>query len=228
MLSLTIGLPKSRSRCGTLTLAREDNEILIDGAPVAGLASSGLAARHMNENRDPVLPYGNVPTGTYRLSGIYASGDGTRLPARQYGPHGVIALTPVSGQGLLAAGAGRGTLLIHGGPAGPNETLRSTAGALRLANADMQALRSLIGSGLELSCLCFIDDDLPGAPVYDDPGCRLTERIDPAVLEAAPILSHIHRPEMSRRNVMRAAGVVFIVPISFVAAIPEPAAALSY
>ena len=129
---------------------------------------------------------------------------------------------------MLAAGAGRGELLIHGGPLGPNDTLRSTAGSLRLANADMLALRSLIGSGSELSCLCFIDDELPSAPVYDDPGCRLPEQIDPSAREAAPILSHIQRPTMPRRNVMRAAGVAFIVPISFVAAIPEPAAAQSY
>ncbi len=228
MLSLTIGLPTSRSRCGTLTLAREEGEVLIDGVPVAGLASSILAAKNGNEIRDPILSYGNVPTGTYRLTGTYASGDGTRLPARHYGPHGIIALTPVSGQGLLAAGAGRGELLIHGGPLGPNDTLRSTAGALRLANADMMALRNFIGSGSELSCLCFIDDELPSAPVYDDPGCRLPEQIDPSVLEAAPILSHIQRPAMSRRSVMRSAGVAFIVPISFVAAIPEPAAAQSY
>lgn len=228
MLSLTIGLPTSRSSCGTLTLAREEGEVLIDGAPVAGLASSKLATKNENENRDPILSYGNAPTGTYRLSGTYASGDGTRLPARQYGPHGVIALTPVSGQGLLAAGAGRGELLIHGGPLGPNDTLRSTAGSLRLANADMLTLRSFIGFGSELSCLCFIDDELPGAAVYDDTACRLPEQIDPFVLEAAPILAHLRRPAMSRRNVMRAAGVAFIVPISFVAAIPEPAAAQSY
>jgi hypothetical protein len=129
---------------------------------------------------------------------------------------------------LLAAGAGRGELLIHGGPLGPNDTLRSTAGALRLANADMLALRSLIGSGSELSCLCFIDDELPGAPVYDDPGCRLPEQIDRSILEAAPILSHVQRLAVSRRYVMRAAGVAFIVPISFAVATPEPAAAQSY
>jgi hypothetical protein len=93
MLSLTIGLPTSRSRCGTLTLSREEGEILIDGAPVAGLASSALAAKNGNENRDPILPYGNVPTGTYRLSATYASGDGTRLPARQYGPHCAATIT---------------------------------------------------------------------------------------------------------------------------------------
>ncbi len=228
MFSMTINLPTSRSRCGSITLAREDGQILLDSRPAAGLASSGLAAKNCNETRDPVLPYGHAPTGTFRLAGIYASGEGTRLPARYYGPHGIIALNAVTGQALLAAGAGRGDLVIHGGPAGPNDSLRSTAGSIRVANADMLSLISLIGSANDLSCLCYIDDDAPGAPVFDDFGCRLPDRIDPATLVSpTEVRARVPQP-LSRRNVMRAAGAAFILPIGFVAATPEIAVAQSY
>jgi hypothetical protein len=228
MFSMTINLPTSRSRCGSLTLAREDGQVLLDSRPAAGLASSALAAKNGNEARDPVLPYGHAPTGTFRLAGVYASGEGTRLPARYYGPHGIIALKSVTGQALLASGAGRGDLLIHGGPAGPNDSLRSTAGSVRLSNADMLSLISLIGSAKDLSCLCYIDDEAAGANVYDDFGCRLPDTIDPSIL----VSPHEVRPRapqpVSRRNLIRAAGAAFVVPISFVAATTEIAVAQSY
>jgi hypothetical protein len=228
MLVLTIGLPPQRNRCGTLTLAREEGEVLIDAVPVAGLASSALATRHGNAARSPELPYGNAPNGTFKLAGIYASGDRTRLPARHFGPHGIIALQAVSGQALIAKSAGRGPLLIHGGPPGPHESLRSTAGALRLANADMLALRALLKEDSELSCLCFTDDENASALAYDDPHCSLSERLDPNLLLPAPPVTQMAAPTISRRGAIRNAGAAFIVPLTFMAAIPEVGLAQSY
>src|SRR6516165_7515596 len=151
MFILTIALPTARGHCGRLSLAKEGGEVLLSGIHVAGRTSAALAKIQGNATRDPVLPYGDTPTGTYRWGGTYASGDGTNLPARHYGPHGVLLLTPVSGQALLAQGAGRQVLLIHGGPPGQQGRLRSTAGALRLANEDMQALLELLGPAPRLN-----------------------------------------------------------------------------
>lgn len=225
MLNLTIILPASRNGLGTLSLSREDGQVLLGDIAVAGTSSSVLASQHNNPNRDVISLYGHTPTGTFRLSGIYASGDGTRLPARHYGPNGIIALEAVSGQALLANSAGRGILLIHGGPMGPNNSLRSTAGALRVSNADMNKLCDLIGSATELSCLCLEDDGMSTPCVFDDPLCRLTERVDPALMI---VRTAVQSGILSRRNVIRGATASFIMPISFVAATPEIAAAQSY
>lgn len=211
MFILTIALPVERNRCGSLSLAREGGEVVLDAVAVAGRASTALAKARGNAARDPVLPYGDTPTGTYRLGGVYASGDGTSLPARQYGPHGVLVLTPVSGQGLLAQGAGRQVLLIHGGPPGPAGRLRSTAGALRLANEDMRVLLALLGPTPQLSALCYADDSANGALVYDDPSCALAESVTLTQTAVPP-------PVLSRRHLLRAGGAALVLPVSFAAA----------
>jgi hypothetical protein len=222
MFILTIALPAERGRCGSLSLAREGGEVLLSDIAVAGRASAALAQAHGNAARDPVLPYGDTPTGTYRWGEAYASGDGTALPARHYGPHGVLLLTPVSGQGLLARGAGRQILLIHGGPLGPRGRLRSTAGALRLANEDMQALVALLGPAPHFTGLCYEADGDGGAPVHDDPHCALAEPV--LLAQAAALLPAGPPHALSRRNVLRAGGAALVLPVSFAAA-PSPAMA---
>jgi hypothetical protein len=216
MFILTIVLPTERGSCGSLSLAKEDGEILLSAIAVAGRASSALAKARGNAARDPILPYGDTPTGTYRWGGVYASGDGTALPARHYGPHGIVMLTPVSGQGLLAQSAGRQSLLIHGGPLGPQGRLRSTAGALRLANEDMQALLALLGTAPQLNALCYADDGKGGAPVHDDPHCTFAEPV--ALVQLASLPSSVPPHAISRRHVLRAGGAALVVPVSFAAA----------
>ena len=216
MFILTIALPVARSHCGSLTLAQEGGNILLSAVAVAGRASAALAKARGNGVRDPVLPYGDAPTGTYRWGGIYASGDGTALPARHYGPHGIIMLTPVSGQGLLAQGAGRQVLLIHGGPLGPQGRLRSTAGALRLANEDMQILLEQLGPAPQLNALCYADDGEGGAPVHDDAHCALAEPV--TLAQTAALSASVPSHTLSRRHILRAGGVALVLPVSFAAA----------
>ena len=216
MFVLTIALPAERGSCGRLSLAKEGGEVLLSAIVVAGRASSALAKARGNAARDPILPYGDAPTGTYRCGGVYASGDGTALAARHYGPHGVLMLTPVSGQGLLAQSAGRQSLLIHGGPLGPQGRLRSTAGALRLANEDMQVLLTLLGPAPQLNALCYADDGNGGAPVYDDPHCALAEPV--ALVQPASMPGLVPHHAISRRHVLRAGGAALVVPVSFAAA----------
>jgi hypothetical protein len=228
MLILTIGLPAKRNRCGALTLAREGGAILLRAAPAAGFVCSVLATAH-NPGREPVLPYGDTPTGTFRLAGVYASGDGTSLPARHFGPHGVIALEAISGQALIAASAGRGKVLMHGGPPGPHGRLRGTAGALRLTNEDMLTLRLAVDADPELSVLCYPDESTGGALVYDDPQCKLTDTLDLATLDVAPPARLAPKPEsLSRRDIMRGGGAALIMPVSFFATAPAAFAQTAY
>jgi hypothetical protein len=215
MFILTIALPAERSRCGSLSLAKEGGEVLLSAVAVAARASTTLAKAHGNAARDPILPYGDTPTGTYRWGGVYASGDGTALPARHYGPHGVLMLIPVSGQGLLAQSAGRQSLLIHGGPLGPQGRLRSTAGALRVANEDLQALLALLGPAPQLNALCYADDGDGGAPVHHDPHCALAEPV--ALVQPASLPGSVPPHAISRRRVLRAGGAALVVPVSFAA-----------
>jgi hypothetical protein len=79
-------------------------------------AADGRTA-NTNDNpiRSTVLPYGDTPTGGYRVPGLEATGNGTNRSAPSYGPNGAIRLNPVSGDALTAAGIGRQYLLIHGG-----------------------------------------------------------------------------------------------------------------
>jgi hypothetical protein len=221
MLILTIILPARRLRCGTLTLAREDGAVLLDNVPIAAFASTWLAAQHGNPSRNTALAYGDPPEGTFEFQGIYESGDFTLLPALHYGPHGVLALRAVSGQALLAQAGGRGPLLIHGGPPGPHGRLRSTAGGMRVSNADMFALRHAIDSETRLHSLCITDQGEPGgALIYDDPKCAATDSLPAAAMQPAAKPRPVAMPTLSRRDIIRAA---VAAPVVFAAAAPAAA-----
>jgi hypothetical protein len=93
-----------------------------------------MAKRHGNPTMDPTLPYGHLPTGTYR--GVISV---PRHPERSYGSDPVIVLNPLRGQCAVAKANGRFGLLIHGGETRGDE-LRPTYGCLRLSDVAMGML----------------------------------------------------------------------------------------
>lgn len=104
-----------------------------------GESDSDTAHIHGNPTRDPLKPYGNVPTGTYRADIIYPT-PVTEATLRSYGPGPLILLTPVSGDALKANRPG---IAIHGGATGapmPVNDLRPTYGCIRTDDSTIATL----------------------------------------------------------------------------------------
>ena len=96
MFRIVVEFADNRDHCGLLTLEDDIGEVLVGPFPVAGRASDEPAAMHGNDSRDPLLPYGDAPTGKYRLSQLVKGRN-----EREFGP-AVLVLEPVSGDAALA------------------------------------------------------------------------------------------------------------------------------
>jgi hypothetical protein len=139
---ITIGveLPSDRTRAGRLSVVNRDGHRIAGPWVVLGKADGTTAARNNNNTRSTVLPYGDTPTGTYKVTGGFKVGDGTSYNKKSYGIHGALRLDPTSGDAKTAKEFGRTGLLIHSGDPGAQGKLRPTNGCLRLSNEDMKAL----------------------------------------------------------------------------------------
>ena len=104
-----------------------------------------MAKERGNESRDPLKPFGDIPTGEYGARVISAG-------SKKYGPHERIDLhIAVSGDAVIALGektedgsGGRYGLLIHGGPLNAAGKLRPTYGCARLRDEDMRTLLDFV------------------------------------------------------------------------------------
>jgi hypothetical protein len=180
MNRLLIEFSSDRDRCGGLTLFDQRGRKICGRYPVAGRSSDSLAAAHGNAVRNPLLRYGDAPTGSYRLSQVLKSGRGTSLPTTEFGPHGVAVIEAIAGAAAMAEANGRFHLFIHGGRPAASGDLRSTAGALRLANAHLGVLIAALRSAGEVRCDIVESEAGPKlGRVFDDKLCRAE---DPAPL----------------------------------------------
>jgi hypothetical protein len=138
--SIKIRLPLDRDDTGSIWI--EDGERCIVAGPfrVAGRCADSIAQEHGNPSRTPTLPYGDPPTGHYKVKSIATSGAGSRYRSDLYGRGGAIVLLPLSGDAALADANGRFEILIHGGALSPDGRLRATSGHFRVADADLAAL----------------------------------------------------------------------------------------
>jgi hypothetical protein len=140
MIEIVVELPADRRYLGTLTLKNDQGRVVAGPFPAFGKADNITAINHANAARDPTLPYGDTPEGSYEVTSAVATGDGTHFSSHSYGVSGALALRPVNGQALTAAGNGRTGLMIHGGELGAGGRVRPTHGCIRLSDADMAAL----------------------------------------------------------------------------------------
>jgi hypothetical protein len=140
MVEIVVELPPDRRFAGRLTLKDDQGRTLAGPFDAYGKADNAAAIAHGNAGRDPKLPYGDTPEGSYEVPRAIATGDDTNYPAHSYGNAGALALRPVGGPALDALANGRIGLLIHGGDPGLGGTLRPTNGCVRLSNADMASL----------------------------------------------------------------------------------------
>lgn len=133
---IKVDLLRDRTKVGRLTLISNEGIPLCGPFPALGLADNAAASAHHNHHRDPVLPFGDTPTGGYKFSIINTP----LTPKHSYGPYGAISLDPISGDALSAEQHGRSGLLIHSGDPGANGNLRPTHGCIRLFDADLKTL----------------------------------------------------------------------------------------
>ena len=142
MPSIRVSLPSNRSYYGQLTLLDDQGITLSGPFAVLGRADAKTAADQGNPGRSTILPYGDTPTGDFRVDGFQQAGDQDDI--QRHGPYGKIKLTPISGEAKLAKDNGRTGLQIHGGVLSSAGALRPTNGCLRLTNDDMLTLLTAI------------------------------------------------------------------------------------
>jgi len=137
---------------------------------VCGRANDFAASEHGNPTRSPLQPYGDTPTGEYRVRGILETGDGTAYDVKKFGPFGMIVLEPLCGQAAFADQNGRRVLVIHAGsPKAAGKLLRATNGSVRMYDNE---LRELIEAVRCQSSVTFRISETNGAaslPVTLDP-----------------------------------------------------------
>jgi hypothetical protein len=144
--TIKIILPNDRTKTGTLTLVDANTGLPLFGpVPVLGRAARNTATAHGNPSGDPLLPFGDTPTGTYNVPNIVRNGTGTTRPTIQYGESGSIVLDPTSGNALTAKNNGRTGLLIHAGRHANSSVvapsaLKPTNGCIRMRDWDLQQL----------------------------------------------------------------------------------------
>jgi len=149
-LSISVNLYKDRYRLGVLSIFLPPNIPVpqipgpITTCPCLGISDNSQAIAHHNPARNPLLPYGDTPTGVYK---------GTVIPPGDldgYGQWRRIFLTPVSGDGVKAEQAPglRAGLLIHGGALNPAYTwwdgLRPTYGCVRVPDDGMKRVMDVV------------------------------------------------------------------------------------
>lgn len=140
-------LPRNRWNSGRLWVETSAGAILAGPWPCRGKADGQIALLHGNPSRDPTKPYGDHPTGTYKVSALIHN----KPPVRSYGPC-FILLDPVGGEALMAEEAQRLGLAIHGGDLTAEGTLRATEGCLRVTNTTATILAGLVSVGTPYIC----------------------------------------------------------------------------
>jgi hypothetical protein len=170
MPRIVVVLPSDRSHTGVLSFLDDQGHRIAGPFRVFGQADRDIATKKQNPNRDTLKPFGNTPTGTYRVDGFVPPKD--FADSLKHGAIDRIVITPTGGDALVAKGNGRTGLEIHGGHLGAGGVLRPTSGCLRLSDSDMA---SLVGTIQVFGVPGFtetveVDVAEPGAPTGADTG----------------------------------------------------------
>ena len=138
---LSITAPQDRRKLASATLYNDKGEKVHGPFDCLALADSTKARNEGNPSRNPLLPFGDTPTGVYKGNIIAPIG-----VEHSYGPGEAINLQPVSGDCKLC-GDTRTGLLVHGGDLNTTQTymalwrgLRPTYGCVRFKNEDLKTV----------------------------------------------------------------------------------------
>src|SRR5271165_6576823 len=189
MPTIEIILASDRNRVGRLILKDDAGRKLAGPYSVCGRANDFAASEHRNPTRSPLQPYGDTPTGEYRLRGIVRTGRGTAYDATLFGRFGMIALEPVRGQAAIADQNGRHVLVIHAGTPNPaSRLLYATNGSVRMYDDDLRELIEALRG--ESSVICRISET-------NEFATSLTVTLDPTYDEGDPPLLAQDQPKVS-------------------------------
>jgi hypothetical protein len=139
-----------RDHCGTLRAFDDAGRLVCGPFPVAGRASDRLARLHGNPARDPRLPYGDTPCGSYGVVEKIGTGARTPFSAKYFGGVGALVIEARTGDAALAEANGRFRFLVQGGATGNDGSLCATAGALRLEDRHLRLLIDAKGETTEM------------------------------------------------------------------------------
>ena len=208
MPTIEIILASDRNRVGRLILKDDAGRKLAGPYSVCGRANDFAASEHRNPTRSPLQPYGDTPTGEYRMRGIVRTGRGTAYDATVFGKFGMIALEPVRGQAAIADQNGRHVLVIHAGTPNPaSRLLYATNGSVRMYDDDLRELIEALRG--ESSVVCKISETNEFAtsltvtldPTYDegDPPLLAQDQPKPAVTPSAALAISLKLPKIQER-----------------------------
>src|SRR5271157_450793 len=189
MPTIEIILASDRNRVGRLILKDDAGRRLSGPYSVCGRANDFAASEHRNPTRSPLQPYGDTPTGEYRMRGIVRTGRGSAYDATMFGRFGMIALEPVRGQAAIADQNGRHVLVIHAGTPNPaSRLLYATNGSVRMYDDDLRELIEALRG--ESSVICRISET-------NEFATSLTVTLDPTYDEGDPPLLAQDQPKVS-------------------------------
>ena len=158
MHKIIVSLPIDRDDAGLLEVRDPKDKRVAGPYKVIGRADEQLARAHKNPGRNPLLPFGHMPSGEYRVAAILESGSGTDYGEDDYGDAGVVQLEPRNGDAALADANGRFRFLIQGGRPDAQGGLRPTDGSLRLHDADQRKLVRVLHSLQGGACNCLVQE----------------------------------------------------------------------
>ena len=133
-------LPNDRSQIGELQIWR--NGALVQKFPVLGKADNALAKKSGNASRDQLFPFGDTPTGKWKVT----AAPKPQADTSTYGIHPVFMLWPLDGNAMISHDAKhrRVGIWLHAGVLNGAGQLRPTYGCLRVHNETMGRLHELI------------------------------------------------------------------------------------
>src|SRR5271170_4527061 len=170
MPTIEILLPSDRNRAGQLFFKANDDRDLRVPWSVCGRANDFAASEHGNPTRSPLLPYGDTPTGEYRVRGILPTGNGTAYDGKKFGPFGMIVLEPLCGEAMIADQHGRRVLVIHGGsPHAASKLLYATNGSVRMYDDELRELIRDVRGESSVTCRISETNEAGSLPVTLDP-----------------------------------------------------------
>jgi len=143
MKKIAVQLHKDRTLSGILQILDLSGGFILGPFTCLGKADGGDAKLHGNPERNPVLPFGDTPTGKYNVVQL-VSHSGGESDLHTYGSFPSVLLDPISGDALKAKKNGRAGLMIHGGGPSASGRLRPTHGCIRLSEANQRDLVSLV------------------------------------------------------------------------------------
>jgi len=135
---INVKLPQDRSRPGVMTVTVDGSK----GTPpidaefqttyrCLGKSDEAAAIAHDNPSRDPLRPFGDIPTGEYEAVLTVAAKPSSKANLRSYGASKRFVLNPKSGDALKRQQNGGFGIMLHEGALGEGGALRPTHGCLR-------------------------------------------------------------------------------------------------